>query len=128
MALEANVTKRLDNKYVQVDITSQYNDPIYYRVPVQRADSFAKKYKELNKRNFFISNISLAAATIAGFSIANNFTKNIKNKFLKYMTDTLFGIGSVILTSNLLGNLNYKQIQNLSKQHGAQQIFYRKNA
>ena len=120
MGIDIKITNKLDNNCVQVEVNSNKGGQSkYFKVPVDKADSFITNYKKNDKNTSFITNTAFVS------SISSLATKKfIKSGTLRWIINTLAGIagatGSVVASSNYIESRNNK----LLKQHNAQQIYY----
>ena len=46
MAVDINITKKLDNNFVQVEVESKNVPKRFFKVPESKVDEFCKSYKE----------------------------------------------------------------------------------
>ena len=78
MSVSASITRKLDNNYVQVDITSKKMEPRYYKVPASKADEFCKDFKKTDKRMSRVSDYSFITSTLAGCVIISLLNRHIR--------------------------------------------------
>ncbi len=125
MGIDTKITRQLDNNYVQVDVTSKKTEPRYFKVPAQKADSFAKNYKKTDKRISYLTNTAFVVSTFAGCIGANMLTKNMANKTLKFVLCTAAGIGGAIASIFATSSYIESQQDKLMKTHQAKEIYYK---
>ena len=121
MAVNANITRKLDNNYVQVDITSKKMEPRYYKVPASKADEFCKDFQKTDKRMSRVSDYSFITSTLAGCVIISLLTRKL-NSAARIALGILGGVGagftSVFVTSNYVD----KKYHQLLQTHQAEEI------
>lgn len=126
MGIDIKITNKLDNNCVQVEVNSNKGGQSkYFKVPVDKADSFIANYKKNDKNTSFITNTAFVSSIFGGVLLSSLATKKfIKSGTLRWIINTLAGIasatGSVVASSNYIESRNNK----LLKQHNAQQIYY----
>ena len=121
MAVEAKITNRLDNNFVQVEMKAPKSERIsYYKVPTNKADAFITEYKKNDKKSSIITNTAFVGAIFGGVLVANSFTKKLKNKVLAWLINTGAGIlgatGAVILSSSYLEKSQNKIMEKFQAQ------------
>ena len=79
MAVELNVTRNIDDKYVQIDAKRTRTGTHYYSVPKEQADVFCTSYKNFDKKRNRISDIAFFGSVIIGSIAASLLTKNLSN-------------------------------------------------
>ena len=123
MAVSTNVTRKLDNNYVQVDVTSKKAEPRYYKVPASKADEFCKNFQKTDKRMSRISDTSFVLSTIAGCTIIGLLSKKLggaARMTLGIIGGIAAGFASVFACSNMMD----KKYHNLLKTYQAEEITY----
>ena len=120
MGIDIKITNKLDNNCVQVEVNSNKGGQSkYFKVPVDKADSFIANYKKNDTNTAFVSSI------FGGVLLSSLATKKfIKSGTLRWIINTLAGIAGA--TSSVVASSNYIESRNnkLLKQHNAQQIYY----
>ena len=79
MAVQAIVSKKIDDKNVLVDVKSKRAPLVQYKVPEQKADEFCKKYVEKEKKERLISNTTFFGAVLGACLLMNPLLKKIEN-------------------------------------------------
>ncbi len=123
MSVSASITRKLDNNYVQVDITSKKTEPHYYKVPELNADRFCKEFQKTDKQMSRLSDFSSIISTIAGCVIIGLITKKLggaARMVLGILGGIAAGFGSTFVCSDIM---NKKYDQMLAK-YGAEEIDY----
>lgn len=107
MAVDINITKKLDNNFVQVEVESKNVPKRFFKVPESKVDEFCKSYKEYNKKQSFLSSLRVATPAVLACAITNQLTQKLGT-----MTRWASSIGVGILT--LIGStyLNTKHVIN----------------
>jgi len=125
MSIDAKITGKIDNNNVQVQIsTARAENKRFYAVPENKADTFIKNYKKVDKRNSIVANGGLFAGIFAGILAANAVTRTLKSTALKWilnMTAGIIGAGlSIVGSSKYMSN----QYNKLLQAHNAKEITY----
>ncbi len=123
MAVSANVTRKLDNNYVQVDVTSKKTNPRYYRVPESKADQFCKDFTKTDKRMSIISDTSFVVSTLIGCALISLITKKLSG-IARVTLGILGGISLGFASEMFSANMMVKKYQELLKTHQAEEIKY----
>ena len=123
MAVSANVTRKLDNNYVQVDVTSKKTNPRYYRVPESKADKFCKDFTKTDKRMSIISDTSFVVSTLIGCALISLITKKLSG-IARVTLGILGGISLGFASEMFSANMMVKKYQELLKTHQAEEIKY----
>lgn len=123
MAVTANISRKLDNNCVQVDISSKKIWTRYFKVPENKADSFIANYKKQDTRNNWRSNLMMLTGALAGCFIASIFTQKL-SKGIKTAIGILAGLlgtaGAIFTNATIVR----KQEDKLLKNYNAEEIFY----
>ena len=124
MAINANISKPLENGYVQVDVTYKNGYKRFYKVPQNCAKRYIAEKTQQNKDMNLYSNIAFGTSVFTGFLAAAFLTKKMDK-----MKQFLIEATSAILLSTLttLGFINYQADQEklLDRKYGAKEIFYK---
>ena len=123
MAVSANVTRKLDNNFVQVDVTSKKTEPRYYKVPAARADEFCKEFTKSDKKMSIISDVSFVAATLFGCAVLSIVTRKLGGA-ARILLGLLGGISLGFATEMFSANQMVKQYQQLLKKYQVEEIDY----
>lgn len=125
MAITTNITRTLNNGYVQVDSTEKNGYKRFYRVPQRNAKVFAKELEHQEKNLKIVSNVTFFASILAGVFGAAHFTKNMESRLIQFLIQTSSAIALALLSA--IGFNMYAQSKeiNLLKEHQAKEIFYR---
>ena len=82
MGIDIKITNKLDNNCVQVEVNSNKGGQSkYFKVPVDKADSFIANYKKNDKNTSFITNTAFVSSIFGGVLLSSLATK----KFIKSM-------------------------------------------
>lgn len=125
MSITATITKTLEPGFVQVDAAEKNGYKRYYKVPKRNAGIFAQNLEKQNKNLNLLSNITFILAVIAGVFGAARFTKNIESRLKQFLIQTASGVGVGILSTYGFNMYAQSEEQNLLKENGAKEIFYR---
>ena len=121
MAVEINITRKLDNNHVQVEVNSKNIPTRYFKVESQKADEFCKAYKKYDKEQNIWSPIRVLTPVVLVTSIANHLTRNL-NKAGQWGAAIGSGIlaaaGAIRLNTKLL----MKKEDNMLKQYNASEF------
>ena len=79
MAVQAIISKKLDNNNVVVDIKSKRAPLVQYKVPSQNADEFCHNYIKKEKKDKIISNTTFIGAVLGACLLMNPLLKKIEN-------------------------------------------------
>ncbi len=124
MAITTAVTRKFDNNYVQVEIESNRQEPRYYKVPENKADSFQKEYKKNSKKMPWIDTGLTLGAIIVMIVPTFFATKKIESKTARMFLGTLAGLvggfGAMHLGTKIEENSHSKLLQ----KYGAEEIDY----
>ena len=121
MAVSANVTRKLDNNYVQVDVTSKKTKPRYYKVPEAKADQFCKDFTKTDKRMSIISDTSFVVSTLIGCALISVIARKL-NGIARVTLGILGGISLGFASEMFSANMMVKKYQELLKTHQAEEI------
>ncbi len=121
MAVSANVTRKLDNNYVQVDVTSKKTDPRYYKVPESKADQFCKDFTKTDKRMSIISDTSFVVSTLIGCAILSLVTRKLSG-IARIVLGILGGLSLGFASEMISANTMVKKYQQLLKTYQAEEI------
>mgnify|MGYP007070347547 CR=1 FL=1 len=124
MSINTAVTKKYDNGYVQVEVSSKRYDPVYYKLPEKYADSFQKEYKKDNKKNGWM-NAGIMIGAIASFvALSGLITKKIASQSTRTLVGVLFGLTGGVGSMYLSSNIEAKNHEKLMKKYNAELIDY----
>lgn len=109
MGIEAKITSRLDYNNVQIEISSRKGEnKRFFAVPENKADSFIKNYKKLDKKNSLVANSAFMGGIFAGILAASTATRKIKHTALRWGLNLAGGIigagASIVGTSKYMLN------------------------
>jgi hypothetical protein len=121
MAITADVSRKLDNNYVQVDITSTKIGVKHFKVPKNKVDSFCSNYKKNEKKMSMYSTLLMVGSAIAGASLGYICTKNM-NKTVRTIAEIVASVGGVFASIYGMANVMEKSSDNLLKKHGAEEL------
>ncbi len=121
MAVSANVTRKLDNNYVQVDVTSKKTNPRYYRVPESKADQFCKDFTKTDKRMSIVSDTSFVVSTLIGCGVLSLVTRKLSG-ITRVVLGILGGISLGFASEMISANTMVKKYQQLLKTYQAEEI------
>lgn len=125
MAITTEISKPLDNGFVQIDAAEKNGYKRYYKVPRGNAKFFADELKKQDKNLNIFSNVTFFTGIFAGVLGATYFTKKMESKMKQFLIQTASAI-----TAAALSNLGFNEYadaekEQLLKKHGAKEIFYR---
>ena len=122
MTIKINISKNLNNNFVQVDVETKNTPKRSFKVPEANADKFCNAYKQYNKEETIFSSIRVMAPILLVTGLSNYFGKNLGNTWR-----WLLGLGSGIITSigavYLNTNILLKKEAKLLNQYNAEEIF-----
>ena len=121
MAIEVQISKNIDNNYVQVDTKSTRTGIHHYKVPNENSDEFCASYKKLDKKRKVRSDFAFFGAVIIGSAIANILTKNY-GKAINTIAMIGSGLGVGFLTDIASRKIFDKKQDKLLAQFKAQEI------
>ena len=76
MGIDIKITNKLDNNCVQVEVNSNKGGQSkYFKVPVDKADSFITNYKKNDKNTSFITNTAFVSSIFGGVLLSSLATK-----------------------------------------------------
>lgn len=104
MAVQAVISKKIDNNNVVVDIKSKRAPLVQYKVPEQRADEFCKKYVEKEKKDSIISNTTFVGAVLAACLLMNPLLKKIENGAGRMTLAIVAGILTAVGSNYAIGS------------------------
>ena len=118
MAIDVNVTRKINKDFVQVEAEYKNKSIRYYQVPVQRADKFCHQFKETEKKSNFRNNLFFALATIGGCGLGNIFL--IKSKpLIRTIGAVGVGILSGLVVNGICLNKTKAEEKDVLVQNGA---------
>lgn len=123
MAIQAVVSKNIDQNYVQIDVKDKVVPTRHFKVPNLKADEFCSNYKKLDKKNNIISTLSLMGGAMLGGIALYPLWSKLNGKFARILCGTvgsLTGAGIAIYC-----NVKHavKKENELIQKHGATEIF-----
>ena len=121
MAVSANVTRKLDNNYVQVDVTSKKTEPRYYKVPESKADEFCKEFTKTDKKMSILSDTSFVISTLLGCAIISILARKLGGA-ARIALGILGGVGLGFTSEMISANTMVKKYEQLLKKHDAEEI------
>lgn len=81
MGIDIKITNKLDNNCVQVEVNSNKGGQSkYFKVPVDKADSFIANYKKNDKNTSFITNTAFVSSIFGGVLLSSLATKKVYKK------------------------------------------------
>ncbi len=125
MAITTEITKHLDNGFVQVDAAGKNGYKRYYKVPQGNAKIFADELKKQDKNLNIISNVTFFTGIFIGVLGATYFTKKMESKMKQFLIQTCAAIATAALSSLGFNQYADSKKENLMRKHGAKEIFYR---
>ena len=118
MAVQAIISKKLDNNNVVVDIKSKRAPLMQYEVPEYKADEFCKNYVEKDKKDKLISNTTFFGSVIAACLLMNPLLKKIENgagrMTLAIVAGILTAVGSNYAIASVLAPKHKKFLESYS--------------
>lgn len=121
MAPIINVTKKLDNNFVQVEIESKNVPKRFFKVPENRSDEFCKSYNKFSTEQSIWSPIRIITPILLVTSTVNLFAKKLGKA-----GQWIAAIGAGIATAAGVINLNTQHIikceNKLLQKHNAEEF------
>lgn len=125
MGVNTEITRRLDNNYVQVDVSAKKAPTRYFKVPAQNADKFASQYKKQDKNISIVTNTLFGVGVLGGTIIASTIARKLsQNRTLQFIVGCLGGIGGAIGSVFVSGDYIENRQDKLLNTYGAKEIFY----
>lgn len=124
MAVDVNITKKLDNNYVQVEVESKHVPKRYFKVPETKADEFCKSYNEFNKKQSFLSSLRVATPAVLTCAITNQFAQKL-GSMTRWVASIGVGILTLMGTTYLNTNHVIKKEDELLKKYDATEFDYK---
>ena len=121
MAVKIDVTKKLDNNFVQVEVNSPKVSTRYFKVPEAKADEFCKEYKDFDKKIRLGSMLRTFVPTLLLCGIVGKFTKT-KSKLVQWAGAIAAGLAAVTGATYLNTNIFIKKEDALLKKHSAEEF------
>ena len=123
MAIQAVVSRNIDQNHKQVEVKDKNVPTRYFKVPNANVDKFCSDYKKLDRKNNIISTISLMGAAMLGGAALYPLWSKLNGKFARVLCGTvgsLTGAGIAIYC-----NVKHavKKEKELSQKHGVSEIF-----
>jgi hypothetical protein len=120
MAIQAVVSKKLDDNSVVVDIKSKRMQLAQYKVPVQKADEFCQMYVEKEKKEKIISNATFIGSVLAVCLLMKPLIEKIENgtgrMMLALVAGVLTAIGSNYAIASVLAPKHKKFLESYNAQ------------
>ena len=127
MTLTSAVTRKFDNGYVQVEIQSKRQEPRYYKVPENNADSFQREYQKNSKKMPWINTGLTLGAIVATIVPVSFLTKNVESKTIRMLSGIIAGLIGGIGSMYLGANIESKSHVKLLQKYNAEEIDYSQN-
>ena len=124
MALTAAVTRKLDNNFVQVEIKNNNENPRYYKVPEEKADSFSKEYVANSKKMYTLSSILNFTSVFGGVALALFITKKMASKGFRYVISGVTGAAAGLISTISGQKTSIKNHTEFLKNYNAEEIHY----
>ena len=125
MAITIEITKPLDNGFVQIDAGEKEGHKRHYKVPNQNAKLFAEELKHQEKHLNIFSNVTFFTGIFLGVLGATYFTKNMESKMKQFLIQTCAAIATAALSSLGFNQYADSRKEDLLRKHRAKEIFYR---
>ncbi len=125
MAITIEITKPLDNGFVQIDAGEKSGYKRHYKVPQKNAKLFAEELKHQDKHLNIFSNVTFFTAIFAGVLGATYFTKNMESKMKQFLIQTCAAIATAAISSLGFNRWADSKKEDLMRKHNAKEIFYR---
>ena len=120
MAVQAVVSKKVDDNYVIVDVKSKRAPLVQYKVPAQKADEFCQKYVEKEKKDSRISNATFIGSVLGACLLMTPLLKKIENGVgrmsLAIIAGILTSIGSNFAVASALAPKHAKFLDSYNAQ------------
>jgi len=126
MTLSTEITRKLDDGNVQVDIKSKNTTSRHYSVAPEKADCFISDYKKNEKNSLYLSNIAFGVSIFGGVVLTNFLIRNaVKSTAMRYLLSSAGGVIAGIASMLGVGDYLDKKKAELMKQYQAKEIFYK---
>lgn len=124
MAVSLNVSRNIDDKYVQVDVKRTRTGSHYYKVPKENVDEFCTNYKKQNKKKNIASDITFFGSVMLGCFAASLLTKNL-NKIPQTIAMLASGLGAGYLADFAVKKAYKTKDEKMLAQFNAQEIDFK---
>ena len=125
MAITIEISKPLDNGFVQIDAGEKNGHKRHYKVPHTNAKFFAEELEQQEKRLNIFSNVTFFTGIFVGVLGATYFTKKMESKMKQFLIQTCAAITTAALSSLGFNQYADSRHEDLMKKHNAREIFYR---
>lgn len=123
MAVRTEVTRKLDNNCVQVEVYSNKIPTRYFKVPEAQADSFCSSFKKNDKKMKRFANTTFFLSIIGACGIVSLLTKKLGST-ARLAIGVLGGMAGAAGSMYATAPTIEKNEDRVLKKHHAQQIFY----
>ncbi|MCQ2753441.1 MAG: hypothetical protein MJ231_00145 [bacterium] len=117
------ITRTLDNGYVQVEIAQPNKRVKFYKMPQENAEHFCDNYGKNSKKMRTLSDLLTFCCAAGGFALVHKFNKSLGSK-MRAFTD----IGGAIITAGLGSFIGAKicmnDYKNFMQEHKAEEFIY----
>ena len=124
MTLTSAITKKFDNNYVQVEISSNKQESVYYKVPEDKADAFQREFIQYSKKTPWIS-MGMTLGAITALIVPVSFlTKKIASRTARMFLGTLAGLTGGVGSMYLGTRMQEKNYSKMLNKYDAQELDY----
>jgi len=124
MAVTTAVTRKFDNNFVQVEVKAKKDEPRYYKVPADKADSFQKEYVANSKKMRRLSDAMFFLSFPVTIGLSYLCTKKIESKNLRMLIGVIAGIVGGVGTSYAGVNMTIKNHKEFLEKYNSEEIDY----
>lgn len=122
-SIETEVTRKLDNNYVQLDVSGKRMPNRYFKVPQDKVDTFSYEFKKNTNKNNIDSTLILGGGIFGACTISALLAGKM-GKAAKMTIGIVSGILGGILSIWGTTELITKREQKLLKKYDVKELFY----
>lgn len=123
MAVRTQISRKLDENNVQVNVTSTKAATRYFKVPKDVADEFCSSYKKQDKKDNLISNITFGSSILLGCWLASGLASKL-NTAGRFAVGIIGGVLCALGSTILLNSKMAPKHEQFVKSFGAEEIYY----
>ena len=124
MTINTSITRKLDNNYVQVEVSSPKASTTFFKVPNNKADEFCREYKKMEKKNSKTYNIAFFSSIAIACILMSMLTKRFESKTPKLLLNIVGGLFAGYTADSAVRTYLIPKQDELIKSFGAKEIFY----
>ena len=124
MALTTSVTRNFGNGFVQVEVDTGRQEPRYYKVSENKADSFQREYKKNSKNMPWINAGLTLGAIIVTILPVSLLTKKIESRSLRMLLGVLAGLVGGVSSMYAGAEIEANSHKKLLQKYNAEEIDY----